>query len=214
MEKMDIEEDSKVETVKGAKAKEAELRAQIAPMMIQAKVSAKVRNLISRKIIVVRANQIQKKQSGNIKGALEILMKWEKKARLAMIHVVTKDVALEMLKLCHDAKDWTSYNSTLVHISKRRQQHSSVIKACVEVAISLVDKTPDRQTKLTFVKTLRDVTEGKIFLEVQRARLTRRLASMKEEDSELDEASSIMQEVQVETFGTMENAEKVEFILE
>ena len=37
---------------------------------------------------------------------------------------------------------------------------------------------------------------------------------MKEEDSELDEASSIMQEVQVETFGTMENAEKVEFILE
>ena len=141
-------------------------------------------------------------------------MKWEKKARLAMIHVVTKDVALEMLKLCHEAKDWTSYNSTLVHISKRRQQHSSVIKACVEVAVSLVDKTPDRQTKLTFVKTLRDVTEGKIFLEVQRARLTRRLASMKEEDSELDEASSIMQEVQVETFGTMENAEKVEFILE
>ena len=141
-------------------------------------------------------------------------MKWEKKARLAMIHVVTKDVALEMLRLCHEAKDWTSYNSTLVHISKRRQQHSSVIKACVEVAVSLVDKTPDRQTKLTFVKTLRDVTEGKIFLEVQRARLTRRLASMKEEDSELDEASSIMQEVQVETFGTMENAEKVEFILE
>ena len=42
MEKMDIDEDSKVETVKGAKAKEAELRAQIAPMMVQAKAYAKV----------------------------------------------------------------------------------------------------------------------------------------------------------------------------
>ena len=103
-------------------------------------------------------------------------MKWEKKARLAMIHVVTKDVALEMLRLCHEAKDWTSDNSTLVHISKRRQQHSSVIKACVEVAVSLVDKTPDRQTKLTLCET-RDVTEGKIFLEVQLSLcLTRRLA--------------------------------------
>ena len=43
MEKMEIEdEDSKVETVKGAKAKEAELRAQIAPMIVQAKAQAKV----------------------------------------------------------------------------------------------------------------------------------------------------------------------------
>jgi 26S proteasome regulatory subunit N5 len=141
-------------------------------------------------------------------------MRWEKKARLAMIHVVTRDVALEMLSLCYECKDWDSYRSSIVHISKRRQQHSSVIAKSVEVALTLVDKTPDRATKLKFVETLRDVTEGKIFLEVQRARLTRRLASMKEEDGEIDEASKIMQEVQVETYGTMDNAEKVEFILE
>ena len=55
MEKMDIDDqDSKVESVKGAKAKEAELRAQIAPMMVQAKAYAKVRFFLNRRKIVVR----------------------------------------------------------------------------------------------------------------------------------------------------------------
>ena len=56
MEKMDIDDqDSKVESVKGAKAKEAELRAQIAPMMVQAKAYAKVRFFFkNRRKIVVR----------------------------------------------------------------------------------------------------------------------------------------------------------------
>jgi len=179
--------------IRGAKAKEAELRAEMAPVLVKAAGQAK---------------------AGDLAGALEILFKLEKKARLAMIHEVTKDVALEMLKMCHEAGDWASYRSTIVALSKRRQQHSTVIGASVKSSMPLVDKTPDKATKLQFVETLRTVTEGKIFLEVQRARLTRILVGLKEEDGDIDSASSIMQEVQVETFGTMEQAEKVEFILE
>ena len=72
---MDIEEDSKVETVKGAKAKEAELRAQIAPMMIQAKVSAKVRNLISRKLssfALTKYKKTERKYQGCIGNSHEM----------------------------------------------------------------------------------------------------------------------------------------------
>lgn len=131
-----------------------------------------------------------------------------------MINAVTKEVALEILDICRNAGDWKIYRETIVHLSKRRQQHSSVVLASVEVSLDLIEKMPDRETKLQFVETLRDVTEGKIFLEVQRARLTRTLAEMYENEGKIEEASSIMQDVQVETYGTMENAEKVDFILE
>ena len=50
---------------------------------------------------------------------------------------------------------------------------------------------------------------GKIYVENERARLTHRLAKIHEEDGKLQEAATIMQELQVETYGSMERKEKV-----
>jgi hypothetical protein len=50
---------------------------------------------------------------------------------------------------------------------------------------------------------------GKIYVENERARLTHRLAKMKEEEGDLQEAARILQELQVETYGSMERKEKV-----
>lgn len=53
------------------------------------------------------------------------------------------------------------------------------------------------------------MTAGKIYVEVERARLTHKLALLKEADGEVEEAASAMQEMPVETFGSMEKKEKV-----
>merc|ERR1712088_1296551 len=55
---------------------------------------------------------------------------------------------------------------------------------------------------------------GKIYVENERARLTHRLAKIHEKDGKVEEAAKIMQELQVETYGSMERQEKVELILE
>lgn len=46
-------------------------------------------------------------------------------------------------------------------------------------------------------------------MEVERARLTHKLAMMKEAEGDITEAATILQELQVETFGSMERKEKV-----
>lgn len=46
-------------------------------------------------------------------------------------------------------------------------------------------------------------------MEVERARLTHTLAQMKENDGEVIEAANILQELQIETYGSMERREKV-----
>lgn len=53
-----------------------------------------------------------------------------------------------------------------------------------------------------------------MFVEIERARLTRRLAQLTEESGKLSEAAEILQEVAVETFGAMAKTEKIAFILE
>merc|ERR1712187_1106652 len=63
------------------------------------------------------------------------------------------------------------------------------------------------------INTLNEVTEGKIFVEVEKARLTKMLATMKEDEGNTEEAANLLQEVQVEAFGAMEAREKTEYIL-
>ncbi|KAI0244074.1 proteasome regulatory particle subunit [Massospora cicadina] len=84
----------------------------------------------------------------------------------------------------------------------------------VQQAMGYLDSAPDQETMLALLDTLRAVTEGKIYLEVERAHLTKRLSKVKEDEGKINEAAEILQELQVETFGSMEKREKTEFILE
>lgn len=84
----------------------------------------------------------------------------------------------------------------------------------VQECCTYVDKTPDKETKIKLIETLRSITEGKIYVEVERARLTHILAKIREEEGNAAEAAKIIQELQVETYGSMDKREKVELILE
>ena len=80
--------------------------------------------------------------------------------------------------------------------------------------MTFVDKAPNLEVKTKLIETLNDVTAGKIFVEVEKARLTRALAKIKEEAGLTNEAAEIMQEVAVETYGALSKHEKLFFIEE
>lgn len=84
----------------------------------------------------------------------------------------------------------------------------------VQEACTYVDLVTDMEAKLKLIDTLRTITAGKIYVEIERARLTRKLAAIKENGGNVEEAANIMQELQVETYGSMEKREKIEFLLE
>lgn len=50
---------------------------------------------------------------------------------------------------------------------------------------------------MDLIETLRTVTEGKIYVENERARVTRTLADIHEKDDELEKAAKVLQELQV-----------------
>ncbi len=84
----------------------------------------------------------------------------------------------------------------------------------VQEACTYVDLIDDMEQKLKLIDTLRTVTAGKIYVEIERARLTKKVAAYKESQGNIDEAATIMQDLQVETYGSMEKREKIDFLLE
>ena len=84
----------------------------------------------------------------------------------------------------------------------------------VQEACTYVDAIDDMTEKLKLIDTLRVVTAGKIYVEIERARLTKKLATIKEAQGNVEEAATVLIELQVETYGSMEKREKIEFLLE
>ncbi|KAF8044251.1 hypothetical protein BT93_A2286 [Corymbia citriodora subsp. variegata] len=151
---------------------------------------------------------------GNLEAAIEQLLNVEKQMRLAGEVAGTKKAAMEILQLCFEAKAWKTLNDQIVLLSKRRGQLKQAVTAMVQQAMQYIDQTPDLETKIELIKTLNAVAAGKIYVEIERARLIKKLAKIKEEQGLIAEAADLMQEIAVETFGAMAKTEKIAFILE
>ncbi|KAM0043091.1 putative 26S Proteasome non-ATPase regulatory subunit 12/COP9 signalosome complex subunit 4 [Helianthus debilis subsp. tardiflorus] len=65
----------------------------------------------------------------------------------------------------------------------------------VQQTMQFLDQTPDIETKNELIKTLNSVSAGKIYVEIERARLIKRLAKIKEEQEQITEAADLMQEI-------------------
>ncbi|KAJ8586527.1 PCI-domain-containing protein [Rhizopogon salebrosus TDB-379] len=171
-------------------------------------------------------------KSGQLSDALEKLLVLEKQTRNACTASdlpSTTRLAKAALELCYETRDYTQLNSTLSLLSKKHGQFKVVVQAIVEQAISWLPEIREQQGVekwLELVETLRSVTEGKIFLETPRARVTLVLSRYHESLSKgskasaasikeaLQTASDLLSDLQVETYSSMERREKTEFILE
>eukprot|EP00188_Purpureofilum_apyrenoidigerum_P002040 Plantae.Rhodophyta-Purpureofilum_apyrenoidigerum.ctg22121.p1 GENE.Plantae.Rhodophyta-Purpureofilum_apyrenoidigerum.ctg22121~~Plantae.Rhodophyta-Purpureofilum_apyrenoidigerum.ctg22121.p1 ORF type:complete len:454 (+),score=124.89 Plantae.Rhodophyta-Purpureofilum_apyrenoidigerum.ctg22121:110-1471(+) len=163
---------------------------------------------------IEEAREMLAKDKNSLNAAVEKLLGLERVNRLAAAASETSALCAAIVRLCFEQNDWDALRTNVVLLSKRRAQLKQAVAKVVQEAISFIDKAPNDEVKLSYLDTLRTVTEGKIFVELERARITRTIAEMKEREGDIDGACDIMQDMQVETYGTMDRREKTEFILE
>lgn len=157
--------------------------------------------------------EAEKLAKTDIHAAIEKLTAFEKQTRQASDLASTSRVLVAIVAICKEAGDWNLLNDQVLVLSKKHGQLKQAITNMVQKVMSIIDDTPNLTTKLAVIDTLRTVTEGKIFVEVERARVTKILSDIKKEQGDIKAATDILCELQVETFGSMEKREKTEFIL-
>jgi len=172
--------------------------------------------------------------TSTLQDALSLLSAHEKRCRLGNDTPSLIKVCETSLELCHQLHNHEALLSTLQMLSTRRSQKSKAIAALVTKCLPwVVDVEGDGYTPLplsndtndvdndvarahrdALVEELRNITNGKMYLEAERARLTRTMAILKESSGDIAGAANVLQEVHVETYGSISKREKLEFILE
>eukprot|EP01104_Vermistella_antarctica_P003921 TRINITY_DN142_c4_g1_i1.p1 TRINITY_DN142_c4_g1~~TRINITY_DN142_c4_g1_i1.p1 ORF type:complete len:524 (+),score=163.72 TRINITY_DN142_c4_g1_i1:202-1572(+) len=160
-------------------------------------------------------------KGGNLVLAIDNLLALEKVTRNGGDNTSTNRIACAIVVLCYEAGDFTQLFGNLTLLSKRRGQSKMVVKGIVNEAMSLdilaADAALDAnrmEKRMELITTLRTITAGKIHVENERAKLTSILSGIWEKEGKVKEACDVMLEIQVETFGSMEKLDKVDFILD
>ena len=78
---------------------------------------------------------------------------------------------------------------------------------------SVLTKLPSREERYKMLEALKEASDGKMFLEREFSQVVRWIAEMMEADGKHDEATKLIQEIQIETYGSLQTQEKVDFIL-
>lgn len=158
-------------------------------------------------------------QPAALPDVLANLLALEKKTRLAADAKSTVVVCTALLLACWQCKDFKALNEHLSILTKRRAQLQKVIESVIQQGAKFVKEvdvsTPAGEEKQReLIETLRTVSSGKMFVELERAQLTQILAAMEEKAGKVKEAADILQEIQVETIGSMDVQEKANYLLE
>lgn len=128
-------------------------------------------------------------QAGQLREALALLAALEKRCRVGNDAASLVKVVEASIQYCHDVGDEEALLSTLQTLATRRSQKTQAVKALESKAIPWcikdqyeplpVSSAAEKEFRDKLVVALRDITDGKIFLETERARLTRALATIK-----------------------------------
>lgn len=154
-------------------------------------------------------------KQNKLEDAIEnVLLPLEKLTRLAADMPSTSLILEAIVELCFEGQRWTYLNDNMTLLAKKRSLIKASISKMIKKAFTYVEKTPTLETKIALIECLRDITDGKIYVEMERAWLTLKLAHIRERQNRINDAATVLQDLQVETFGSMDRIEKVEFILE
>jgi len=131
-------------------------------------------------------------QSGaaHLQDALQLLFALEKRCRTGNDNANLARVCRAAVESCQTAGDHEAVVHTLTTLATRRSQKVAAITALVQTAMPWcvvvetyapvdVQNAEEKAVRQTLVETLRDITDGKLFLERERAILTRALATIK-----------------------------------
>jgi 26S proteasome regulatory subunit N5 len=152
----------------------------------------------------------------DLEATVSRLLQFEKKCRLAGDFFSLRAICVHLVVLCRNKEDWEKLNAVLVTINKRRNQSKTAITGIVEAGMGFIDSVvwPSQAVKVQFLETLKEVCAGKMYVEAESARLHLALALLHEADGDIGSACDMIQDVHVETFGSLSKKEKAEYILE
>lgn len=153
------------------------------------------------------------------KEAVEKYLVLEKQIRQSSDLPLSKRIITAIVSALVANNDWPALDELVTVLSKKHGQMKTAIQVMIQQVISHLDKlhndnAQQLKQKIALIETIRTVTDKKIFVEVERAEVSRLLSDIYLAQNNLDTATEILCDLQVETYSMMPFDTKVEYILQ
>lgn len=145
--------------------------------------------------------------------AIEDLHQLERKTRIAKDDKANDLVCQNIVNLCIKNHKWEDLGTNVTILAKRRGYFRRSIKDVIQISMGALSEIQDAETRINLIRTLCSVAEGKIFVEIERAKLTEYLVEYLESKNELVEAMNLLQDLRLEILTTMDEDERIGLML-
>lgn len=154
------------------------------------------------------------------KQAIDKYLVLEKQIRQSSDLALSKRILTKIVDTLVAQNDWDYLDELITVLSKKHGQLKTSIQTMIQNVIDKLaqldnEKPGELETKIKIIETIRTVTDKKIFVEVERAQVSKLLADIYlTKKNDLDKATEILCDLQVETYSLMLFDTKIEYILD
>ena len=138
---------------------------------------------------------------------LKPLIDDEKHTRLENEFEKNRNITKKILEILYNRKDFDNFLKLLEYLTQRRSQSRESIISMIKYCLN--DIYPNLKEENLKVRLL----EGKIFVEYEYSQAIRKMTEIHLNNSKFEEAAKLIQDVQIEAFGSLEREYKVDYIL-
>ena len=143
----------------------------------------------------------------------------EKQIRQSSDLASSKRVITQIVDTLVQNDDWAYLDELVTALAKKHGQMKTAIQAMIQQVIGHIgklrnDNSKELKQKISLIETIRTASDKKIFVEVERAQVSRMLSDIYLAQGDLDKATEILCDLQVETYTMMQFDVKVEYILQ
>ena len=145
---------------------------------------------------------------------LKKLIDDEKFTRLENEYEKNRTICKKILETLYGRNDYQNFLKLFEYLTQRKNQSRESIIAMVKYCINeILPNLKTQKESCDLLNTLIRVTEGKIFVEYEYSQAIRKMTEIHLMNNEKDEAAKLIQDVQIEAFGSLETEYKIEYIL-
>ena len=145
---------------------------------------------------------------------LKKLLDEEKKTRLDNEYEQNRKISVKILSIIYERNDFENFLKLIEYLTQRRNQSRESISAMIKYCNNdIIPNLKDEEKLKKLLDVIIKVTEGKIFVELEYSKAIRKRAEIHIKNNNMEDAAKLIQDVQIEAFGSLERDYKVDYIL-
>ncbi|CAO1376668.1 unnamed protein product [Diamesa tonsa] len=139
----------------------------------------------------------------------------EKKYREQSDAISIGKILVVIVQLLFEQHRLIELNENILNFAtKKHLQSEHAIGVMVKECCKFIDEISEEEEQVKLMETIRLVTRGKLFAEMERSQISKRLAVIKKTNGNPMEAIKILEDLKIDTLATLDRKERMEIILQ